>query len=131
MRLGVTRTAGMLVDLTAQALERRIEVVPIPLVRQRPVEFDWPDGLDPDRIDWLFFGSANGVSAFFDRTARLEHKAIPEGIDYGEVRGLKREAQLKLAEIRPRSLGQAGRVSGITPADLAVLSVWIEKRARE
>ena len=66
-----------------------------------------------------------------ERTVRLEHKPIPEWIDYAAVRGLKREAQLKLAEIRPLSLGQAGRVSGITPADLAVLSVWIEKGNRK
>jgi tRNA uridine 5-carboxymethylaminomethyl modification enzyme len=40
---------------------------------------------------------------------------------------LKREAQTKLAAIRPQTLGQAGRISGITPADLALLSVWVER----
>lgn len=61
------------------------------------------------------------------RTARLEHKAIPDWIDYPSVRGLKREAQMKLDRIRPQTLGQAGRISGITPADLALLAVWIER----
>ncbi|MCB1086428.1 MAG: tRNA uridine-5-carboxymethylaminomethyl(34) synthesis enzyme MnmG, partial [Verrucomicrobiae bacterium] len=62
-----------------------------------------------------------------ERTARMEHKVIPDWIDYQQVRGLKREAQLKLDQIRPQTLGQAGRVSGITPADLALLAVWIER----
>lgn len=62
-----------------------------------------------------------------ERTARLEHKAIPDWIDYPSVRGLKREAQMKLDRIRPQTLGQAGRISGITPADLALLAVWIER----
>ncbi|MBL9155802.1 MAG: tRNA uridine-5-carboxymethylaminomethyl(34) synthesis enzyme MnmG [Verrucomicrobiales bacterium] len=62
-----------------------------------------------------------------ERTARLEHKAIPDWIDYPSVRGLKREAQMKLDRIRPQTLGQAGRISGITPADMALLAVWIER----
>lgn len=62
-----------------------------------------------------------------ERTARLEHTAIPDWIDYPSVRGLKREAQIKLERIRPQTLGQAGRISGITPADLALLAVWIER----
>ena len=64
------------------------------------------------------------------RTARREHKPIPEWVKYEEVHGLKREAQHKLAEIRPQTLGQAGRISGITPADLALLSVWLERGAK-
>ncbi len=61
------------------------------------------------------------------RTARLETKAIPDWIDYAEIAGLKKEAQLKLAEIRPATIGQANRVSGVTPADIALLTVWIER----
>lgn len=62
------------------------------------------------------------------RTERMEHKPIPAGIDFTEVRGLKKEAQLKLNELRPTTLGQAGRISGITPADISLLSVFLEKR---
>ena len=62
-----------------------------------------------------------------DRTAKQEHKTIPSWVDYSAVRGMKREAQLKLEQIKPLTLGQAGRISGITPADLSLLAVWIER----
>lgn len=61
------------------------------------------------------------------RTQRMEDRAIPEDLAYADVRGLKREAQSKLDHIRPRTLGQAARISGITPADISLLAVWLEK----
>lgn len=66
-----------------------------------------------------------------DRMARQETKRLPESMDFLTVRGLKREAQLRFSEIRPSTLGQAGRIPGITPADIAILAVWLEKRERE
>ena len=65
-----------------------------------------------------------------DRVARQEDRPLPPGADYCSIVGLKREAQQRLAEIRPRTLGQASRISGITPADLALLSIWLEKERR-
>ena len=62
--------------------------------------------------------------------ARLEHRAIPEDIDYAKIDGLRLEAREKLAAIRPRSLGQAGRISGVSPADLAALMIFLEKEKR-
>lgn len=60
----------------------------------------------------------------------LESRPIPEDLDYAAIRGLSRESQDKLTRIRPRSLGQAGRVGGVTPADVALLSVFLEQRRR-
>ena len=60
-----------------------------------------------------------------ERTGKMESREIPAGIDFLEVRGLKKEAQLKLNQIRPKTLGQAGRISGITPADLSLLAVFL------
>jgi len=61
----------------------------------------------------------------------MENRLIPDGIDYGEVRGLRIEAAQKLAARRPRSIGQAGRISGVSPADISVLLIYLEaKRAR-
>ncbi|MEY4485169.1 MAG: tRNA uridine-5-carboxymethylaminomethyl(34) synthesis enzyme MnmG, partial [Verrucomicrobiota bacterium] len=54
-------------------------------------------------------------------------KSIPEWVDYSVIYGLKREARLKLESIRPATFGQAGRIQGVTPADLAVVSVWVKK----
>jgi tRNA uridine 5-carboxymethylaminomethyl modification enzyme len=58
-----------------------------------------------------------------ERAARMEDSPIPEWVDYQALSGLKREAQLKLAAIRPSTFGQASRIQGVTPADLAVIAV--------
>ena len=65
------------------------------------------------------------------RTEKLDGKRIPDGIQYEDVRGMKKEAQKRLEEIRPATLGQAGRISGITPADISLLAVWIQREQRE
>jgi len=61
-----------------------------------------------------------------ERQRKHAQRPIPEGFDYGAVRHLRAEAREQLARIRPRTLGQAGRVSGITPADLALVLVHLE-----
>ena len=62
---------------------------------------------------------------------KLESKRIPEDIDYMDVPNLRDEAREKLADIRPVSLGQAGRISGVSPADVSVLMVYLEAKKRE
>ncbi|NQT52998.1 tRNA uridine-5-carboxymethylaminomethyl(34) synthesis enzyme MnmG [bacterium] len=65
-----------------------------------------------------------------ERFKRMEARRIPDGIDYGALRELSREAREKLAAARPASLGQAGRIAGVSPADIAVLVVHLERAAR-
>jgi tRNA uridine 5-carboxymethylaminomethyl modification enzyme len=62
------------------------------------------------------------------RAARAESKGIPDLLNYGNVRGLRFEACQKFTKIRPATLGQAGRISGITPADIALLTIHLEKK---
>lgn len=63
-----------------------------------------------------------------EKAKRLEDKLLPEDIDYSEIKGLRLEAQEKLNRIRPFNLGQAGRISGVNPADVSVLMVWLATR---
>jgi len=60
----------------------------------------------------------------------LENKKLPEDIDYNQVKSLRLEAKEKLNEIRPLSLGQAGRISGVSPADISVLTIYLEQLER-
>ncbi|HWQ61482.1 MAG TPA: tRNA uridine-5-carboxymethylaminomethyl(34) synthesis enzyme MnmG [Negativicutes bacterium] len=65
-----------------------------------------------------------------ERAAKLEAKLIPADIDYEKIGGLAKEARQKLAKIRPRSVGQAARISGVSPADVSILLVYLEQYRR-
>jgi len=60
----------------------------------------------------------------------MENKLIPEGIDYEKIDNIRKEARQKLSEIQPLSVGQASRISGVSPSDIAVLLVYIEQFSR-
>ena len=62
---------------------------------------------------------------------KLENKLIPDSIDYLEIKGLRKEAMQKLDKFKPRSIGQASRISGVSPADISVLLVYIEQFRRK
>jgi tRNA uridine 5-carboxymethylaminomethyl modification enzyme len=62
-----------------------------------------------------------------DRLKRMEAKAIPDRIDYAAINGLATEGRQKLEKIRPTTIAQASRISGVTPADIAILSVYIQQ----
>ena len=61
---------------------------------------------------------------------KLEHKKIPEFINYDEIKSLRIEAIQKLKQYRPVSIGQASRISGVSPADISVLLVYLEQYGR-
>jgi tRNA uridine 5-carboxymethylaminomethyl modification enzyme len=80
--------------------------------------------------DFKYEGHLGRQRTQIERMSRQEGKRLPDWVDYTVIRGLKKEAQLRFSEVRPATLGQAGRIPGITPADIAILAVWLEKSER-
>lgn len=66
-----------------------------------------------------------------ERLKKMDEKRIPEGIDYSSISGLSKEVVLKLDEVRPSNVGQAGRIPGVTPAAVSLLLIAIEKGRRK
>ena len=75
-------------------------------------------------VELKYEGYIRREQAQIDEMRRLENRLLPVDADYTAIRGLRKEAQEKLAKIRPRSIGQASRISGVSPADVSVLIVW-------
>jgi tRNA uridine 5-carboxymethylaminomethyl modification enzyme len=60
---------------------------------------------------------------------KLEDKSIPDTFDFSSVPSLRHEARQKFAKIRPMTIGQAARISGVSPADISILIVWLKRSA--
>ena len=79
-------------------------------------------------IQLKYAGYIRKQAAQVARWRRLEQRLLPPDIDYRSIRALSSEAAQKLDALRPASIGQAGRISGVSPADINVLLVWLERR---
>ncbi|MBT8037132.1 MAG: tRNA uridine-5-carboxymethylaminomethyl(34) synthesis enzyme MnmG [Verrucomicrobiae bacterium] len=78
-------------------------------------------------IEFKYAGHLDRQQTQIDRLQRMEDKRIPDAFDYSKVSGLKTEARDHLSSIRPATIGQASRISGITPADIAILAIALRK----
>jgi tRNA uridine 5-carboxymethylaminomethyl modification enzyme len=58
----------------------------------------------------------------------MENRELPEDLDYNAIQGIRLEAREKLSQVRPKNLGQASRVSGVNPADLTALMIWLRSK---
>lgn len=76
-------------------------------------------------------GYLSRQEAAIERFERMEKKLLPKDLNYEAIRGLSKEAIMRLGEVRPTSVGQASRVSGVTPADISVLLIYLEQLGRE
>ena len=81
---------------------------------------------DEVNISLKYEGYINLESEQVERFKKLENKKLPENIDYEEIKGLRLEARQKLNKVRPLSVGQASRISGVSPADISVLLIYLE-----
>ena len=78
-------------------------------------------------IQLKYEGYISKQIAQVEQMRRLEHKELPADVDYSTLRGLRLEAAEKLNRIRPANIGQASRISGVSPADVSVLLIWLEQ----
>ncbi len=119
----------------------RFEGVPVAQWLRRPKNS--PEGLPGEirdqfepahwgalEIDLKYEGYITRQEAAVERLRSNEEKRIPPAIRYEGIRGLRAETCQKLAQVRPETLGQAARISGVTPADLALLSIVIQRPSR-
>lgn len=81
-------------------------------------------------IDIKYEGYIKRQQAQVNEMRRLEVKLLPESVDYNSISGLRLEAREKLNKIRPKNIGQASRISGVSPADVSVLLIYLEKEER-
>ena len=86
------------------------------------------DVLETAEITVKYEGYLKQGVELIERAKRLEDKVLPADIDYDSILGLRLEAREKLNRVRPLNLGQAGRISGVNPADISVLMVWLSTR---
>ena len=101
-----------------------------------PFDGSRPDTLSPDvaeqvEIDVKYEGYLKRQLAQVAEMRRLEQQTLPEIADYGAISGLRLEAMEKLNKVRPETVGQASRVSGVSPADISVLLIHLERLRRE
>ncbi len=79
-------------------------------------------------IEVAFAGHIERMRTQAIRLQKQEEKRIPDNLDYSSITALKTEARQRLSSLRPRTIGQASRIPGITPADIALLVVWLNRR---
>ena len=109
------------------------------LLRRPGLDYDALAVLDPERpdlprrvrataeINIKYEGYISRQISEANRHEKLEGKRLPEDIDYSAITGLRIEARQKLSAIRPATLGQASRISGVSPADISVLLIWLSR----
>ena len=97
--------------------------------KTRPENYD-KKILEQVETELKYEGYIKRQNSAIEEALRLEDKLIPEDIEYGEITGLRLEAIEKLTKLKPRSIGQASRISGVSPADISVLLIWFEKNKR-
>ena len=110
------------------------------LLKRPELSYDMLAPLDPERptlplsvkdsveIEIRYEGYIKMERDRVERFRKLEHKRLPADIHYETIRGLRLEARQKLEARRPGSVGQASRISGVSPADIQVLLVWLEQQ---
>ena len=117
--------------LSGEDLLLRPEITIKDLTQLKPELADrLPAAAEQAEISIKYAGYLEKQAHLIEQARRMEETKLPEDIPYEEIEHLRLEARQKLAKQRPVSLGAAGRIPGVNPADVAVLTVWLEKQKR-
>ena len=117
------RVQGISLDLWLRRPENDWRQLPAEVLAMHPREL-W----EPIAIEIAYAGHIERMRTGAARLQRQENKKIPATLDYDAIPAMKTEARQRLARIRPATIGQAARIPGITPADVALLLVWLQKQ---
>jgi len=113
--------------VTLSKFLKRPEVTWADLKAHLPPQAVPEDVLNAVEMDVKYEGYLQKQLESIERHKRMENKKIPAAFDYSAIRALRKESQQRLLEIRPQTIGQASRISGITPADIEILLVHLRK----
>jgi tRNA uridine 5-carboxymethylaminomethyl modification enzyme len=116
---------GVKLDLWLRRADSSWENLPDHL-RNEFSETDWPQ----IETDFKYAGHLSRQQQQIDRMSRQQERQIPPNLDFDLIPALKKEARVRFSEIRPHTIGQASRIPGITPADIAILVIWLDKLIR-
>ncbi len=113
------------------------------LIKRPELSYEILGGIDPERpdlpeevreevnINLKYEGYIRRQMKQVEQFHKLEKKKIPGEIDYSDIKSLRLEAIQKLTDIRPESVGQAARISGVSPSDISVLLIYLEQYRKE
>ncbi|HQG39672.1 MAG TPA: FAD-dependent oxidoreductase, partial [Spirochaetales bacterium] len=125
---GISKRLSVHVGKSVYEALRDPELQDLELSMLIPALGDYPrEWVETLYLDIRYSGYEEREARLSTRLSRLDTVRIPEQLDYALVTGLSNEGREKLAQVRPATLGQAGRISGIRPADIALLAVWLTK----
>ena len=137
---GNEKVNNLLTSLNSTPLNNGISLAE--LIRRPELNYDVVESLDPNRpelrydvkeqvnINLKYEGYISRELRQVEHFKKLEGKLIPEDINYDDIGSLRIEARQKLKSYAPRSIGQASRISGVSPADISVLLVYMEQKRR-
>ena len=140
----LANSAGQTYAQLVKRPEITIEMFAPALLEVMPEFFQWCESTDPERLsaqarnelksvetEIKYAGYLQQQQRSIERLKKAEERAIPEWFDYSQVSGLSREMNEKLTRVRPRTLGHAIRIPGVTPAAVSLINVYIEIQGRK
>jgi len=113
-------------SMTYEALLKRPEITFNFLDKFNNLEYE-KEVKEQVEIELKYSGYINKAYKEAEKLQRIEEKQIPDDIDYSKIKNIASEARQKLSQIRPKTLAQASRISGVNPSDMAILAVYLKK----